>query len=205
MKRYLFVLVSFVLGSAAAIPVDVTDFSGTAIHYGFDGDVVGSTTAGDGNAWFSNGEVSSYWTYPDFSAPIYRDGSDSLAIRVDFLAPVSALGMNFTSTHTNTSLSLYNSSGALLESYTMSTYDMDGCPDELFNYPCDFIGVDYGLNDVSYAIIDTESDSDDLWVDNLIYQSVPSLAMVSEPSTLGILVLGLAGLVVARRKRMSPL
>ena len=111
-------------------------------------------------------------------------------ILIDFTYDISALGMDITRWKSSSiSMSVYDSADNLLENnvFTVSTYP-------------DFIGLDVGANNISYALINI---GDDTWIDNLIYQSENTTAPVPEPATMILLGTGLVGLIASRVSRKT--
>lgn len=183
------------LSQAQASPILRADFDVGATTYALSGATPSSTTAGDGDASLSNGVVFGT-SIGALASPIYYDGFDSSTIRVDFLNPVSAFGLDWIANNANPTLSVFDSSGTLLESLTLdwTTFPLAS------SFPQGFIGLDVGTNAIAYATIDTPLNGNELYVDNLIYQRV---AAVPVPATLPLLAIGAAGLGVLRRRKAA--
>lgn len=62
--------------------------------------------------------------------------------------------------------------------------------------PYGFIGLNAGSNVIAYAIIDTPRAGNELYVDNVIYQS----AAVPEPATLALFGMGTLAVAMMRRR-----
>jgi hypothetical protein len=147
---------------------------------------------GDGNLLLSNGYVVDIGSAGTLSGFVYYDGADSSVIRLDFASAVSAVGLDFIVNNQPTTLSLFNSSDQLIESTTLSNIGLPIAG----NFPNGFIGLNVGSNVISYATIDTILVGNELYIDNIIYQS-----QVPEPTTLAILALGMLGLASRRFKK----
>ena len=172
--------------------IERIDFDSNASEFDFTGLTNGAINVGDGNLSISNGTVNVNVSVGDVIAPSYYDGNDSSVIRFDFVSQISAFGLDFTSYNQDTTLSLFDISNNLVESFTISTSEQVSCANEL----CGYVGIDTGSNLVSYATIDTPLNGHELYIDNIIYQT----AEIPEPATLAIFVLGLAGLTSRRLK-----
>jgi hypothetical protein len=184
-----------VLPQAEASPILRAGFDVGATTYNLSGATTGSVTATDGDANLSNGSVASI-TIGSMVSPTYYDGGDSSVIRIDFLNPVSAFGLDWYSNNANPTLSVFDSGNTLLESLTLnwtSFPTIDG-------FPTGFIGLDVGSNSIAYATIDTPLNGNELYVDNLIYQRTTA---VPEPATLPLAAIAAAGLIAIRRRKAS--
>lgn len=183
------------LSQAEASPILRAAFDVGATTYDLTGATDGSTTATNGDAALSNGVVIGGSIGP-LVAPNYYDGGDSSVIRIDFLNPVSAFGLDWLANNANPTLSVFDSSNTLLESLTLdwTTFLSVG------GFPQGFIGLDVGSNAIAYATIDTPLNGNELYVDNLIYQRA---AAVPVPATLPLLAIGVAGLAAIRRRKAA--
>ena len=186
------VLNFLLISTANAIPIDRVDFDSSAIEYGFDGVAIGTVVAGDGNMSTTNGYVANL-ARGDLILPTYYDGGDSSVITLEFSSFVSAIGLDFNSNNADTTLSVFDASFNLIEAFTLTTLNQYSC--DIFL--CGFVGIDVGLNLIAYATIDTPLNGDELFIDNIIYQT----ASVPEPGTFTLLSLGIAGLALKRRRR----
>lgn len=183
------------LPQAEASAILRTGFNPGATSYDLTGATSGSATATNGNATLSNGAVSGSSIGSEL-APNYYDGNDSSVIRIDFLNPVSAFGLDWYANNANPTLSVFNSNNILLESLTL---DWTQFP-KFDGYPIGFIGLNVGSNNIAYATIDTPLDGNELFVDNLIYQRS---ADVPEPATLPLMFIGTLGVIAAIRRRKA--
>ncbi len=181
------------LPQAEASAILRTGFNPGATNYDLTGATINSATATDGDATLSNGSVTGFST-GSVLAPSYYDGNDSSVIRIDFLNPVSAFGLDWYANNANPTLSVFNSSNVLLESLTL---DWTQFPISA-SFPIGFIGLNVGSNDIAYATIDTPLNGNELYVDNLIYQRS---ADVPEPATLPLMLIGALGVIAAIRRR----
>lgn len=184
------------LPQAEASPILRAAFDVGATTYGLTGATIGANTASNGDATLSNGVVNAL-SIGAMVAPTYYDGGDTTVIRIDFLTPVSAFGLDWYANRANPTLSVYDSGNTLLESLTL---DWTLFPAPL-GYPTGFIGLDVGSNSIAYATIDTPLSGNELYVDNLIYQR--SAAAVPLPATLPLLAIGAAGLAAIRRRKAA--
>lgn len=177
--------------SATAVPVNRSDFGPTAVNFDFTGQPNGALIATDGYLTVSGGVVSgSGPERGDLTNPTYYDGADASVIRLDFLAGAVAVGMDFNSNNADTTLSLFDSLNNLLESFTLPVSSQTPCE----GFRCGFIGINFGANAVAYALIDTPLNGNELFIDNIIYQT-------PAPNALLLIALGLLGLGFSRRAR----
>jgi len=188
--------------TAGAIPISQTDFGPGAIVYGFDEASIDQETVTSGILTVKNGVVYPATFDGGMESPVYYDGGDPSVIRFDFSTPVPAVGASFYANKENITLSVYDSSDTVLESYTI---DWTTLPRSTLSgqYPYGFIGIDYGSPSISYALVDTPLIGKELYVDNITYH--PS-APVPEPATLFLFSTGIAGLawIRLRRRRNQP-
>jgi hypothetical protein len=181
-----------------------TDFGPAATEFDFTG--ASGTTVTSGNLNVTGGVVTNAVAWPGTTLPNYYDGDDSTLIRLDFSSPVAAVGMDFMANRVDTTLTLYDATNTVLESYTLpaaglATYD---------GYPYGFIGIDYGSEAVSYAIIDTPLDGNELYIDNIIYQGgsvppAPGPAPVTVPAPGAIVLAGIGGGLIGWLRRRASL
>jgi hypothetical protein len=178
-----------------------TDFGPTATEFDFTGALPGTATVTSGNLTVSGGWVAASWAWPGTTVPNYYDGEDSTPIRLDFSSPVSAVGMDFIANKVDTTLTLYDVTNTVLESYTVPAA---GLPIYTM-FPYGFIGIDYGSEAVSYAIIDTPLIGNELYIDNIIYEggsTPPAPVTVPAPGAIALASIG-AGLIGWLRRRAS--
>jgi hypothetical protein len=167
--------------SAQAASISRAGFNADAVNYNFESATLGATTVTEGNLTITNGRVTNL-NAGTISGKTYYDGADSSVIRFDFLNPVSAVGVDFLANNANVTLSLFNNANTLIDSLTIDSTTLPRVP-----FPNGFVGLDVGSNLVAYATIDTPLNGNELYVDNIIYQSVA----VPEPaSMLGLLSVG---------------
>ena len=186
-------LLSSVVNIANAGLITRAEFGPSATEYDFTGTSTGQVIVGDGNLSLSNGRVEILGSLGFISGNSYYDGADSSVIRLDFASAVSAVGLDFIVNNQPTTLSLFNSSNLLIETTTLSNIGLPLGG----SYPYGFIGLNVGSAIISYATIDTPLIGNELYIDNIIYQS----SSIPEPSTLAILALGIMGLASRRFKR----
>lgn len=184
-----------VAGSANATAILRADFDPSAHTYGLAGAVTNATTTTNGEVTLVNGVVRTT-TAGNIVAPAYYDGNDASVIRINFSNPVSAFGLDWISFKSNPTLSVFDSSNNLLESLTL---DWTAFPvATAASYPYGFIGLNEGANSIAYATIDTPLNGNELFVDNLIYQT--AAVSVPEPASLSLLAIGAA---LLRRKQAN--
>lgn len=189
--------VTFIVAQTSqATPIARSDFASNAINFNFSGSSFGDTSATDGFLTVSNGVV---LDIPNLINTSFYDGGDASVIRMDFLNPISALGLDFFVNFADTSLGLFDANNNLLTSLMLSATDAMRCrvPTTNITGLCGYLGLDFGTNSVAYALIDTPLKGNELLIDNLIYQRTE----VSEPATFALMGLGLLGLVWLRRKK----
>lgn len=179
--------------SAQAASINRSDFDANAINFNFESALTGATSITDGNLSVNNGRVLNIGSFGLISGKGYYDGGDSSVIRFDFLNPVSAFGLDFIANNADITLSIFDNANNLIESLTLNWRQVPN-----YGYPSSFIGLNAGSNSIAYATIDTPLAGNELYVDNLIYQSGTA---VPEPSSM----LGLAGAgvfgAICRKKR----
>ena len=199
MKKLRNAVIVSILGMTALLPqaeasaILRAEFNPTATTYGLDNAIFGSTTATNGDATLINGSVSTL-NSGNLVGNSYYDGADASVIRINFLNPVAAFGLDWNSNNANPTLSVFNSANVLLESLTLD-WTQFPAPD---GYPTGFIGLNVGINSIAYATIDTPRNGNELYVDNLIYQRT---AAVPVPATLPLLAIGAASLIAIRRRK----
>lgn len=188
-------LVLLVSGFANAGLITRVDFDAGATEFDFTGLAANTVNAGDGNLSISNGTVALI-SAGGVISPSYYDGNDASVIRFDFTSLVSAFGLDFYSNNQDTTLSLFDVSNNLIESLTITTSEQYACN----GYLCGYVGLDIGSNLISYVTIDTPLIGNELYIDNIIYQTATD---VPEPSTLAIFALGVIGVASRRSKGVS--
>jgi hypothetical protein len=198
-NRFILMSLALIFSSASnASLIDRIDFDTGAIDYGFDGVALGKeATVIDGILSVSNG-VTSKEAVGDLFSPSYSDGGNGSEIRFDFSSLVSAVGVDFFANPADTTLSIFGATANLLESFTVPTGDMFVCTPGL----CGFVGIDFGSDLISYAIIDTSltlpQPGIEIYVDNIIYQSGVSAgppSAVPVPAAVWLFGTALIGLV----------
>jgi hypothetical protein len=198
-NRFILMSLALIFSSASnASLIDRIDFDTGAIDYGFDGVALGEeATVIDGILSVSNG-VTSKVAVGDLFSPSYSDGGNGSEIRFDFSSLVSAVGVDFFANPADTTLSIFGATANLLESFTVPTGDMFVCTPGL----CGFVGIDFGSDLISYAIIDTSltlpQPGIEIYVDNIIYQSGVSAgppSAVPVPAAVWLFGTALIGLV----------
>lgn len=178
---------------ASAGLIQLSDFDADATVIDFNDGAVGATTYASDILTVIGGEVSGGAPGANNSGFSYTNLVNPLpgVFRLDFASAVSAVGMNVYYNYSDVSFKLFDTNNALLDSYLGSPtqYGMiDG-----------FVGLETGVNNIAYALIDVPSvNAHDLFIDNVIYQTVES---VPEPTSLAIIGLGLFGLVTRRAKK----
>ena len=177
-------------GLAGAATITRTEFTTGAIEYDFTGVSFGTTDITSGILTVSGGTVVDE-SYPGISTPSYTSLDP---MRFDFSEGVSAFGMDVFTKGSQFSLDVYDADDTLLESYISEFVPMQG----VF-FP-GFMGIDYGSDLISYAILDTETGGLPFHMDNIIYQQTGSPVPV--PSTILLLGVGLIGFAgIGRKKR----
>lgn len=170
-----------------ATPIAFADFDASAVQYDFNSATFNSTTATDGFVTFSDGIVRN--ASPG-SAGFSYDNSNSPQggfLRFDFATAVSAVGFIAYYNNRDVLFQVFDSVGTLLDSSTSSPTDCGSI--------CGFIGLDVGSNNISYALasVPLRDSMHNLYIDDVIYQSVPA------PAAVILFGLGLA-LLGARRR-----
>lgn len=183
------------LPPAEASPILRAAFDVGATTYDLTGASFNAVTASNGDATLSNGAVANT-TLGAMVSPTFYDGGDASVIRIDFMNPVSAFGLDWFANNSNPTLSVFDSGNTLLESLTLNWLSFP----ILYGFPTGFIGLNVGSNTIAYATIDTPLNGDELYVDNLIYQRA---AAVPGPATLPLLAIGAAGLATIRRRKAA--
>ncbi|HLP90697.1 MAG TPA: PEP-CTERM sorting domain-containing protein [Nostocaceae cyanobacterium] len=185
--------------SAQAASISRSDFNADAVNFDFESATLGSTDATDGTLTVTNGVVRNRGT--SFGLVLgnsYYDGGDSSVIRFNFLNPVSAVGVDFTANVADTTLSIFDSANNLIDSLTLDRTTLPTI--SATSYPTSFIGLDAGSNLIAYATIDTPLNGNELYIDNIIYQSVA----VPEPaSMLGLLGVGVLGTISSIKRKQK--
>jgi PEP-CTERM motif len=180
---------------AGATPITRAQFGPGSVNFDFGPANAGTLTNGTVTAV---GTLDAFLTSNTFVASNVIESANSAGIRLNFTAPVSAVGMDFFANNTPTTLSVFNSANVLLESVTISNVGLPiGSP---FAFPFGFIGLDEGANVISFAIINGGLGANivDERIDNVVYgQAVP------EPATLTLTALGLAGFARRYRRRST--
>jgi hypothetical protein len=110
------------------------------------------------------------------------------SLRISFASAVSAFGFNWGASDQPWQLRAYDSGNNLLEGWTMPTTSSSNAGD--------FYGISYA--GITYAILDTTSVGDYIFVDNFRY--APASVGVPEPTTMLLLGLGLVGLAGFRKR-----
>jgi hypothetical protein len=169
-KTYFMLSSLVLLGNAVSIARN--EFKPSAVNYV---PVLDNTTSGkrvltDNTLLTITGGFVVFLSISPGDAYIYYDGYDNTTITMNFLDPVSALGMDWISNDASPTLSVYNAQNVLLDSLTLdwTQYPKKGSPLS----PYGFIGIDVGQDAISYATIDTPIQSgNELFVGAWIYQS----------------------------------
>jgi hypothetical protein len=195
-NRFILMSLALIFSSASnASLIDRIDFDSGAIGYGFGNFMQGEINPGDGILLsVSNGITTNIPSVdPAFVSPSYSDGGNGSEIRFDFSSLVSAVGVDFFANPADTTLSIFGATANLLESFTVPTGDMFVCTPGL----CGFVGIDFGSDLISYAIIDTSltlpQPGIEIYVDNIIYQS--GVSAVPVPAAVWLFGTALIGLV----------
>lgn len=197
MKKYILLAGIMCLGAvnAYAVPILSEDFDANASEFTFDGLASGTTSATDGVLTALNGSVEAI-SAGDLVSPSYYDGGDASVLRFEFSSLISAIGLDFIANNQDATLSVYDSSSILLESFTLTRAEQYDC----VGFGCGFVGIDLGANLISFATIDTPLNGNELYVDNIKYQTAAS---VSEPGSLALLCLSLFGLRALRKNKSA--
>lgn len=184
-----------VANAALATPITRAQFAASAINFGFGPANAGTLTDGEVTAV---GTLDTTLNSNNFVASNVIENLNSAGIRLNFLTPVSAIGMDFFANNTPTTLSIFTSANVLIETLTISNVGLPiGNP---FSFPFGFIGLNAGSNIIDHAVIDGGLGANviDERIDNVIYQTA-----VPEPASLTLTALGLAGVVTRYRRRRS--
>lgn len=174
--------------SSQAASINRSDFNADAINFDFESTSTNSTTATDGNLTVTNGVTQNLGTFGYMSGKSYYDGFDSSVIRFDFLNSVSAFGVDFLANNANITLSIFDKADNLIDSLTLNWTTL---PKEV--YPFGFIGLNAGSNSIAYATIDTPLNGNELYIDNIIYQTQTATSVPEPVSALGLLAFGTLG------------
>jgi PEP-CTERM motif len=179
---------------AAASPITRAGFTASAVNFDFGPANAGTLTNGVVTAV---GNLDNTLTSNNFVASNVIESANSVGIRLNFASPVSAVGMDFFSNNTPTTLSIFTSANVLIESVTISNVGLPiGSP---FSFPFGFIGLDAFNPIIDHAIINGGLGANvvDERIDNVVYQ----VTAVPEPASLTLVALGLAGAVRRIRRR----
>jgi hypothetical protein len=188
--------VLLVAHAAHATPITRLQFSSAAVNFNF-----GPANAGT----LTDGELSVLATLDtalnsnNFVPSSAIESPNSNGIRLNFLSPVSAVGMDFFANNTPTTLRIFTSGNALIETLTISNV---GLPiGTSFGFPYGFIGLNAGGSIIDHAILDGGLGANvvDVRIDNVIYQATE----VPEPASLTLTALGLAVVGMRYRRRRS--
>lgn len=185
--------------SAQASTLNRSDFNANAVNFDFESSALNSTTATDGNLTVTNGRVANIGSIGPLAGKSYYDGADSSVIRFDFLNSVSAVGVDFIAFNNDITLSLFDSANNLINSFTQ---DWTTLPTAA-GFPSGFIGLNAGSNSIAYATIDTPLNGNELYIDNIIYQSVTSTAVPEPASMLGLLGIGAIGAISGIKRKQQ--
>lgn len=171
--------------------------SGSAL-IDFEAQVSGSfTSLTIGNVTFSTSGGQVGYISSDYSGQYNNSGkslqntysSDAFSsLRISFASAVSAFGFNWGASDQPWQLRAYDSGNNLLEGWTMPTTSSSNAGE--------FYGISYA--GITYAILDTTSVGDYIFVDNFRY--APASVGVPEPTTMLLLGLGLIGLAAFRKR-----
>ena len=202
--KCLSILTSVIILSSSAIveasPILQSDFSSSAT-------VLDTTTFADGATTITTsdltltGGINYIIGLPVFS---YLDSttydvanSAPTTIKLQFNAPVAALGFQFISAFTPVTLSVFNSLDVLLESYTMSNI---GLPLLYGMFPYGFIGLNEGNALIDHATISTGlSSSNSVYIGNITYGV--AVSSVPVPAAAWLFASGILGLGALRSKK----
>jgi hypothetical protein len=150
-----------------------------------------------GNVTFSTSGGQVGYISSDYSGQYNNSGkslqntysSDAFSsLRISFASAVSAFGFNWGASDQPWQLRAYDSGNNLLEGWTMPTTAGSNAGE--------FYGIAYA--GIAYAILDTTSVGDYIFVDNFRY--APASVGVPEPTTMLLLGLGLVGLAGFRKR-----
>jgi len=198
MKNFL-VLAALLMqfGQAQGGVINRADFGPSALSVDFSGGVVGSATYTSGNLTVSGGNIQNSPSIPPLDALKYtNDGGGGnpagAPIRLDFATQVSAIGLDAYYNNSPVLFDLYDSTNTLLDSLLSAPTD--------YGSISGYLGLNVGADLISYAIFSLPGKPNihNLYIDNIIYQSISS---VPEPATLALLGLGLAGFVFSWQKK----
>jgi|GEM_PF-3325138 len=194
--KCLSILTSLIILSSSAIveasPILQSDFSSSATVLDTTTFAVGATTITTSDLTLTGG-INYIIGLPVFS---YLDGfvNTPTTIKLQFNAPVAALGFQFISDFTPVTLSVFNSLNVLLESYTISNI---GLP-LLYGIPNGFIGLNVGNALIDHAAISTGLTSNSVAIGNITYGAVSSVPV---PAAAWLFASGILGLGALRSKK----
>ncbi|MFB2937850.1 hypothetical protein ACE1B6_21590 [Aerosakkonemataceae cyanobacterium BLCC-F154] len=174
--------------SSQAASINRSDFNADAINFNFESTAINNTTATDGNLTVTNGTTLNVGSVGYISGKSYYDGGDSSVIRFDFLNSVSAFGVDFLANNANINLRIFDKTNNLIDSLTL---DWTKLPNA--GFPFGFIGLNAGSNLIAYATIDTPLIGNELYIDNIIYQTQTATSVPEPVSALGLLAFGTLG------------
>ncbi len=164
---------------------DVIDFAGQTLGSYTSLNVNNVTFNGNQDLRISDIYAGNYNT----SGYYLDNGSDGFSsITFDFTVEVDAFGFNWGASDYSWTLSAYDNSGTLLETYTM--------PITSSSNNGDFYGI--SASAISYAELKLTSNSDWVMIDNF---TTAGNAPVPEPATMLLFGTGLVGLVGMRRRK----
>lgn len=194
MRHLMVALLAAAAFGAQAAPITRAGFAANATNFDFTGIADDVSTVGNGDLSVSNGIVRPLSTNV-IAAPAYYDGGDASVLTLTWSNGVSAVGLDAMSNNAAVTLFLYDSADTLLESLTLQPSALGSI---CSGYPCGFIGINYGQNQIFKAVVDTPLNGNELYIDNIIYQRSGELP---EPASLTLAGLSLLALAATRRRR----
>ena len=202
--KCLSILTSVIILSSSAIveasPILQSDFSSSATVLDTLTFANGATTITTSDLTLTGGINNIIGWLPVFSyvdVNSLDDLSAPTTIKLQFNAPVAALGFQFVSGNTPVTLSVFNSLNVLLESYTISDIGLPGFSSN-FPLPTGFIGLNVGNALIDHAAISTGVPSNSIYIGNITYGAVSSVPV---PAAAWLFASGILGLGALRSKK----